>query len=168
MLPSANWKPAAPATPPAVAQQAPALPKFIHLKVHSAYSLLEGALPIAKLAKLAEKYGHPALALTDTNNMFGVLEASDKLAGSGIQPIAGVSLAVDFEEKKPERRTAGGPPPKALPHKDGLIALLAMTEQGYSHLMQLVSKAHLESRPTSTDRTSSWPTSPPARLASSR
>jgi DNA polymerase-3 subunit alpha len=145
--PVRNLEPAAAAAPPAAIAQAatPALPKFIHLKVHSAYSLLEGALPIPKLAKLAEKYGHPALALTDTNNMFGVLEASDKLAGSGIQPIAGISLALDFEERKPERRTAGGPPPKALPHKDGLIALLAMTEQGYANLMRLVSKAHLES-----------------------
>ena len=72
---------------------------------------------------------YPAIALTDTNNMFGVLEASDKLAGTGIQPITGISLAVDFQEKKPERLSAGGPPPRALPHKDGLIALYAMTER---------------------------------------
>ncbi len=143
--PVRNLQTAAPAAPPAIAKRAFAPPRFIHLKVHSAYSLLEGALPIGKIAKLADKYGHPALALTDTNNMFGVLEASEKLAGSGIQPIAGVSIAIDFEEKKPERRGTGGPPPKALPHKDGLIALLAMTEEGYSNLMQLVSKAHLDS-----------------------
>ena len=74
---------------------------FVHLKVHSAYSLLEGALPIATLAKLADKRGIPALALTDTNNLFGALEFSDKLAGAGIQPIAGVSLAVDFGERRP-------------------------------------------------------------------
>ena len=53
-----------------------ALPRFIPLKVHSAYSLLEGALPISKLAKLAPAFGYPAIALTDTNNMFGVLEFS--------------------------------------------------------------------------------------------
>ena len=146
--PARNLTPAATAeTAPAAANDASAvaLPRFIHLKVHSAYSLLEGALPIAKLAKLADKYGHPALALTDTNNMFGVLEAAEKFGGSGIQPIAGISLSLDFQEKKPERRTAGGPPPRAMPHKDGLIALYAMTEEGYSNLMQLVSKAHLES-----------------------
>ena len=148
--PVRNLTPAAPAVPPAMTADAaaPALPKFIHLKVHSAYSLLEGALPIPKLAKMAEKYGHPDIALTDTNNMFGVLEASDKLSGSGIQPIAGVSLSLDFQEKKAERRNPSGSPVRPLPHKDGLIALYAMTEEGYSNLMQLISKAHLESTDT--------------------
>jgi DNA polymerase-3 subunit alpha len=148
--PVRNLTPAAPAMPPAVATQAttPAMAKFIHLKVHSAYSLLEGALPIPMLAKMAEKYGHPAIALTDTNNMFGVLEASDKLSGSGIQPIAGVSLSLDFQEKKAERRNPSGSPVRPLPHKDGLIALYAMNEEGYSNLMQLISKAHLESPDT--------------------
>ncbi len=144
--PVRNLTPATAVTPPAAAAQAaaPALPGFVHLKVHSAYSLLEGALPIGKIAKLTEKHGFPAVALTDTNNMFGVLEASNKLADTGIQPIAAVSLAFDFQEKKPERRTAGGLPVRALPHKDGLIALYAMNDRGYSNLMELVSKAHLE------------------------
>ncbi len=126
----------------------PAPLRFIHLKVHSAYSLLEGALPIGTLAKLAAKKECPALALTDTNNLFGILEFSDKLAGAGIQPIAGVSLAVDFEETKPERALAGGPPPRARPHRDGLIALYAMNDQGYANLMKLVSAAHLLSADT--------------------
>jgi DNA polymerase-3 subunit alpha len=65
---------------------------FVHLHVHSSYSLLEGALKIAQLAKLAAADKQPALALTDTNNLFGALEFSEKLAGSGIQPIAGVSF----------------------------------------------------------------------------
>jgi len=148
--PARNLTAASPVAPPAAAAAMAtlAMPKFIHLKVHSAYSLLEGALPIPKLAKMAEKYGHPAIALTDTNNMFGVLEASDKLAGSGIQPIAGISLSLDFQEKKAERRNPSGSPVRALPYKDGLIALYAMTEEGYSNLMQLISKAHLESPDT--------------------
>ena len=53
---------------------------FVHLHVHSAYSLLEGALPIARLAELAKADQQPALALTDTDNMFGALEFSEKLA----------------------------------------------------------------------------------------
>ena len=73
-------------------------PRFVHLKAHSAYSLLEGALQIPRLAKLASADGMPALALTDTNNMFGVLEFSDKLAGAGIQPIAGCTLQTDFAD----------------------------------------------------------------------
>jgi hypothetical protein len=66
---------------------------FVHLHVHSSYSLLEGALPIARLAELAKADHQPALALTDTDNMFGALEFSEKLAGYGIQPIVGCALA---------------------------------------------------------------------------
>ena len=81
------------------ASAATAAPVYVHLKVHSAYSLLEGALPISKLAKLAEAQGFPAVALTDTDNLFGALEFSDKLAGAGIQPIIGVSLGLDFGDR---------------------------------------------------------------------
>src|SRR3954449_7734421 len=79
-------------------------PGFVHLHVHSSYSLLEGALKIAKLAELAKADRQPALALTDTNNLFGALEFSEKLAGSGIQPIPGVQLSVCFEEADPVAR----------------------------------------------------------------
>ena len=93
-------------------------PGFIHLKVHSAYSLLEGALPISKLAKLAVGYGFPALGLTDTNNLFGALEFSEKLWGEGVQPIVGCSLDVDFgderETQSPLMR-AGSNEPRAKP-----------------------------------------------------
>ena len=64
-------------------------PGFVHLHVHSSYSLLEGALTVAKLAELAKADHQPALALTDTDNMFGALEFSDKMAGNGIQPSSG-------------------------------------------------------------------------------
>ena len=58
-------------------------PQFVHLHVHSSYSLLEGAMTIARLAELAKADRQPALALTDTDNMFGALEFSEKMAGSG-------------------------------------------------------------------------------------
>src|SRR4028118_1987664 len=87
---------------------------FVHLHVHSSYSLLEGALKIAQLAKLAAADKQPALALTDTNNLFGALEFSEKLAGSGIQPIAGVQLSVCFEEADPIARVAPQPAGSAL------------------------------------------------------
>jgi DNA polymerase-3 subunit alpha len=118
-------------------------PKFIHLKVHSAYSLLEGALPIGKLAKLADGYGFPALGIADTNNMFGALEFSDKLAGSGIQPIVGVSLACLLTEKTAKPGQMAGPPVRQHAWRDGLIAFYAMNDAGYANLMKLVSKAHL-------------------------
>jgi DNA polymerase-3 subunit alpha len=119
----------------------------VHLKVHSAYSLLEGALPIPKLAKLAAAHGFPALGLTDTNNLFGALEFSDKLAEAGIQPIIGVALTVDFGERKPDpSERAAGVGPRTT--GDGSIALLAMSEAGYANLMKLVSRAHMEAADT--------------------
>jgi len=127
----------------AIPSPSPAAPSFVHLKVHSAYSLLEGALPIGALAKRAAKLGFPALALTDTNNLFGALEFSDKLAGSGIQPIVGISLAVDFEETNRSGPGIAGLPALPPPHRDGLVALLAMSEAGYGNLMKIASRAHM-------------------------
>jgi DNA polymerase-3 subunit alpha len=57
-------------------------PGYIRLRVHSAYSLLDGALPVKVLAKLAAKDAQPALAGTGRNNLFGALEASETLAGA--------------------------------------------------------------------------------------
>ena len=125
---------------------APALPRYIPLKVHSAYSLLEGALPIGKLAKLAAANGYPAIALTDTNNMFGCLEFSEKLSGAGIQPIAGISLAVDFGERADHDPLLPQAAPRGSgfdPRADGLVTLLAMDEDGYASLMKLASRAFL-------------------------
>ncbi len=119
-------------------------PKYVHLKVHSAYSLLEGALPISKLAKLAEAAGTPAVGLTDTNNMFGVLEFADKVAKDGIQPIAGIAIAVDFEDNPAAKNPlAAANPVLVKPERDGYLALYAMNEQGYGNLAKLASKAHL-------------------------
>ncbi|KAB2941099.1 MAG: DNA polymerase III subunit alpha [Hyphomicrobium sp.] len=121
---------------------APVRARFVHLKVHSAYSLLEGALPIGKLAKLAAAHNFPALGLTDTNNLYGALEFSDKLADAGIQPIIGVTLTVDFADRRHDATERGTPVQRAP--GDGNIALLAMNEAGYANLMKLVTRAHLD------------------------
>jgi DNA polymerase III subunit alpha len=60
-------------------------PKFIHLRVHTEYSLLEGAVPVKKLIGLCEKHAMPAVAVTDTNNMFAALEFSVLASGVGLQ-----------------------------------------------------------------------------------
>ena len=60
---------------------------FIHLHVHTSFSLREGALSIARLGKMAAADAMPALAITDTNNLFGALEFSEKLSKDGIQPM---------------------------------------------------------------------------------
>src|SRR3979490_104613 len=82
-------------------------PGFVHLHVHSSYSLLEGAMTIARLADLAKKDRQPALALTDTANMFGGLGFSQKLEGYGIQPIVGCAISVDFGDQEAGPRTSG-------------------------------------------------------------
>src|SRR5471032_98094 len=87
---------------------------FVHLHVHSAYSLLKGSIKIQKLAELAKADHQPALALTDTDNMFGALEFSDKMAGYGIQPIVGLELAIDFGDQDPNARNAMASVPSRL------------------------------------------------------
>ena len=62
-------------------------PRFIHLRVHTEHSLLEGAIPVKKLVKLAAGAEMPAIAVTDTNNMFCALEFSVTAQGAGVQPI---------------------------------------------------------------------------------
>jgi DNA polymerase III subunit alpha len=111
---------------------------FVHLHVHSSYSLLEGALKIGRLVELAKADRQPALALTDTDNMFGALEFSEKLAGSGIQPIVGCCLSVDFGDvvRDPRHPQQSGVLPR--------LVLLAAREQGYRSLMRLSSRAYLE------------------------
>ena len=120
-------------------------PRFIHLHVHSSYSLLESALTIARLAELAKKDRQPALALTDTDNMFGALEFSEKLAGGGIQPIVGCTLGIDFadQEKRGGPAGAGSPAGESFPR----IVLLAARQEGYRSLMRLCSRAYLETEP---------------------
>uniref|UniRef100_UPI003F9E8837 DNA polymerase III subunit alpha n=1 Tax=Roseiarcus sp. TaxID=1969460 RepID=UPI003F9E8837 len=112
---------------------------FVHLHVHSAFSLREGALTIETLAKLAKADAMPALAITDTNNLFGALEFSEKLAKTGVQPIVGAQVTVDFGDapssssRLAELRVARAP-----------IVFLAQSEAGYRHLMRLVSSLWLD------------------------
>ena len=116
---------------------------FVHLKVHSAYSLLEGALPISKLAKLAEAGGFPAIALTDTDNLFGALEFSDKLWGVGVQPIIGLSIGIDFGDGQTGGLLrAPGSVPRGEPA--GHLALLAMNEDGFANLLKLSTRAFFD------------------------
>ncbi|MFO1171327.1 MAG: DNA polymerase III subunit alpha [Hyphomicrobiaceae bacterium] len=117
-------------------------PAFVHLRVHSAYSLLEGALTIETLAKLAKADAMPALGLTDTDNLFGALEFSEKLAGYGIQPIIGMSIGVDFADRVIDERAPGKP--ELQTKRRERLALLAKDEEGYGNLMALTSRAWLE------------------------
>jgi DNA polymerase-3 subunit alpha len=119
---------------------------FVHLHVHSSYSLLEGALPIARLAELAKADKQAALALTDTDNMFGALEFSEKLASSGIQPIVGCALAINFGDTDNGARNGNAQIERSR------IVLLAAREDGYRSLMRLSSRAFMDSAPNEPPR----------------
>jgi DNA polymerase-3 subunit alpha len=112
---------------------------FVHLRVHSAYSLLEGALTIPKLVSLAAEQGMPALALTDTNNLFGALEFSESAAQARIQPIVGCTLSLSFAPEA-ESRPDSGELVKHINH--GRIALLAKNASGYANLIKLSTEAY--------------------------
>ncbi len=111
-------------------------PSFIHLRLHTSYSLLEGAIQLKKLPKMCADMGMPAVAITDTNNMFAALEFSDTAAATGIQPIIGCQVDLSYATAaRPDER-----PPKAKP-----LVLLAQNERGYQNLMKLNSCLFLKS-----------------------
>nr|WP_321459228.1 DNA polymerase III subunit alpha [uncultured Cohaesibacter sp.] len=108
--------------------------KFIHLHVHSAYSLLEGALPVAKVIKKTKAMNMPAVAITDTRNMFGGLEFSEKSVSEGLQPIMGCQVELNFKDGDFQ-----GSGHTDLPS----IVLLAASDEGWANLMLLVSRSYL-------------------------
>ena len=116
---------------------------FIHLRTHSAYSLSEGALPVKQLAQLAYDNDMPAVALTDSDNLFGALEFSEVMADKGIQPIIGATMRVDLGDQ-----TEGPAPRLAVPRRLPVLALLAKDAEGYANLMRLTSRACLDSADT--------------------
>ena len=109
-------------------------PRFIHLRVHTEYSLLEGAIPVKKLPGMAAAMDMPAVAVTDTNNMFCALEFSEGASKSGIQPIVGCQVDVGYTVPEPGKR----------PDAPAPIVLLAQNETGYENLMKLNSCAYLD------------------------
>ncbi|WP_417599359.1 DNA polymerase III subunit alpha [Pararhodobacter oceanensis] len=108
-------------------------PKFIHLRVHTEYSLLEGALPLKELIKHCGTRQMPAVAVTDSNALFGALEFSVLAKGAGVQPIVGMQIDVML----PPEQTGDKPRPPAP------LVLLAQNEAGYESLMKLNSCLYL-------------------------
>lgn len=109
-------------------------PRFIHLRVHTEYSLLEGAVRLKKLPALCEKMEMPAVAVTDTNSMFSALEFSVTASGAGVQPIMGCQVDLCFVQAQP------GEKPKA----PAPLVLLAQSETGYENLMKLSSCLYVD------------------------
>ena len=109
-------------------------PRFIHLRLHTEYSLLEGAIRLKTLPGLCEAVGMPAVAVTDTNNLFAALEFSVSALAAGIQPIIGCQVDVACEQPLPGEKPA---PPAGL-------VLLAQNRVGYQSLMKLNSVLYLK------------------------
>ena len=109
-------------------------PKYIHLRVHTEYSLLEGATRLKKLPELCKANDMPAIALTETNNLFSALEFSVLFKDNGLQPIIGCQIDFRFTDMVSERRARTTAP----------IVLLAQDELGYKNLMKLSSEMYVQ------------------------
>jgi len=118
-------------------------PGFIHLRVHSAYSLSEGAIKVDRLVSLARDHAMPAVAMTDSNNLFGALEFAQAAAKAGVQPIIGCQLALTRLDAAPPPGSARRTQTVAGPAPDSIV-LLVQDATGYANLLKLVSRAHLD------------------------
>jgi DNA polymerase-3 subunit alpha len=102
---------------------------FIHLHVHSAYSLAEGAIPVKTLIKNAALMEMPAIAITDSSNLFGAMEFSLEASKAGVQPIIGCRLLVGTEACH--------------------LVVLVQSQQGYTNLCEMLTQSYLMSDGTS-------------------
>ncbi|MCE5974443.1 DNA polymerase III subunit alpha [Sinirhodobacter sp. WL0062] len=109
-------------------------PRFIHLRVHTEYSLLEGAVPVKKLIKMCDAAKMPAVAVTDTNAMFAALEFSVLAQGAGLQPIVGCQVSIAYDPAQPGEK----------PRMPAPLVLLAQSEAGYENLMKLSSCLYVD------------------------
>jgi DNA polymerase-3 subunit alpha len=115
----------------------PAPETFVHLHVHSEYSLLDGACRIPELAARAAELKMPALALSDHGNLFGAIEFYKECRKAGIKPIIGCEVYLAPGSRFDRKANS---PKEASTH----FLLLAKNEAGYQNLVKLVSMAHLE------------------------
>src|ERR1700728_4163583 len=111
---------------------------FVHLHTHSAYSLSTGAIKVKELTALCKLHRMPAVALTDSGNLFGAFEFALAARDDGVQPIMGCELAIrraDHDERGRLGKAAAPEP----------VVLLVQDETGWRNLLALVSASFLES-----------------------
>src|SRR5262245_55665362 len=109
--------------------------QFVHLHLHSGFSLLDGAIDHDVLAKTAAKYGMPAVAVTDHGNLFGAIGFYDAATKAGVKPIIGCEMYVAKTDHKDRDPSRGRP---------NHLIVLCENERGYQNLVKLVSKAYLD------------------------
>ena len=108
---------------------------FVHLRVRTAYSLLEGAIRLDELVETCRDWRMPAVAIADRGNMFGALEFSEACRNAGVQPIVGCDLAIGTGAEQPGQHGRAATS----------LLLLAQDEAGYGNLMALTSEAFIDS-----------------------
>ncbi len=111
---------------------------FIHLRVRSSYSLLEGAIGVKELVKWCKAHKMPAVAVADSCNLFASLEFSLAAAGEGVQPILGCTLYIKPEAVQDTRATS------QHNQKPDQLVVFAQNEAGWQNLLALASKAYLQ------------------------
>lgn len=110
---------------------------FVHLHVHTEYSLLDGAIRISDLVGTAARYEMPAVAITDHGSLYGAIEFYQQAIKAGIKPIIGCELYVALDRQREHSISLRK---RAAYH----LTVLAQNEEGYRNLVRLVSNAHLE------------------------
>src|SRR5262245_35407661 len=112
--------------------------EFVHLHLHSEYSLLDGACRIDRLIDKAAELEFPALSLTDHGVMYGAIDFYQAARAKGVKPIIGCEVYVAPGSRFEKKTTAGG---RDVYHH---LVLLAKNETGYKNLIKLATSAHLE------------------------
>ncbi len=109
---------------------------FVHLHLHTQYSVLDGAVRIKEVAGKAVEYGMPAVAMTDHGNVFGAVDFYQELSATGIKPIIGCELYVAPAARQERKASSAA---EAAYH----LTVLAADMTGYQNLIKLVSEAYL-------------------------
>lgn len=104
---------------------------FVHLRVHSEFSVVDGIVQIPALIKKVAEYGQPAVALTDLSNIFGLIKFYKSARKGGVKPIAGCDIWVQNE---------------AEPNKPHRLLLLVSTHQGYLNLCDILTRSWLDNQ----------------------
>lgn len=106
---------------------------FVHLHVHSEYTMLEGAVRVNELVEAAEAAGMPAIAITDRGNMHATVQLVNACRGKKVKPILGAEIAVVDGDRRDERELPA-------PH----LLLLAESQEGYQNIVRIISRAWVE------------------------
>ncbi len=109
---------------------------FVHLHLHTEYSLLDGAIRMRELMKKAKEFKMPAVAMTDHGNLFGAIEFYQEAKRAGIKPIIGCEAYIAPRSHKDR--------PSSMRESAYHFTLLAQDETGYRNLVKLISTAHLD------------------------